>query len=302
MKGIGINMKFIQLLEKKFGKYAIKNLMKYVIALYGVGLLIYSFNPYAYLYLGLDVDLVLKGQIWRLLTFLIPYVTFGGNIFFTFIKAYMFYSIGNALEGAWGTFKLNLYFFSAVIFNIIAAFIIYGIFKINILGNIMIVLSSPLDIIYSSIFFAFAALYPNTQFLIYFIIPVKVKYLAWLSGAFYVYNIYTFIASRYYFGIIPIVVSLANFLIFYFATRNYRSISPREFERRSRFRKQMNEGRRQGNVTQFKGQNVITRHKCAICGRTELDNDDLEFRFCSKCKGNYEYCMDHLFTHEHVNK
>ncbi|NLL01022.1 MAG: hypothetical protein GX271_10220 [Clostridiales bacterium] len=292
-------MKFIQLLEKKFGKYTIRNLMKYVIALYVVGLLIYTFNPSAYNLLGLDIDKVLRGQVWRLVTFLIPYVTMG-EIFFVFIKAYVFYLIGNSLENAWGSFRLNLYFFSAVIFNIIAAFIIYGIFRINILGGYMLVVTSPLDLIYSSMFFAFAALYPNTQFLIYFIIPVKVKYLAYISGAFYLYNIYNFIALGFYFGVIPILVSLANFLIFFFASRNYRRISPREIERRARFRRQMNEGRRQGNVTEFKGRNVITRHKCAVCGRTELDDDDLEFRFCSKCDGNYEYCMEHLFTHSHV--
>ncbi len=295
-------MRFIQLLEIKFGKYAIRNLMKYVIALYAVGLLIYTFNPYAFLYLGLDIDLVLKGQIWRLFTFLIPYVSLNSNIFFTLIKALVFYRIGNALESSWGSFKLNLYFFSSVIFNIIAAFIVYGIFKFNILGNIMLLIASPLEIIYSSMFFAYAALYPNVQFLLYFIIPVKVKYLAWVSGAFYIYNIYKFIINKYYLGIVPIIVSLGSFFIFYFATRNYRRISPRELERKARFRRQMNEGKRQGNVTEFKGRNVITRHKCAVCGKTELDDDDLEFRFCSKCDGNYEYCMEHLFTHDHARK
>ncbi|MDD4111961.1 MAG: hypothetical protein PHC56_02885 [Herbinix sp.] len=293
-------MRFIQLLEKKYGRYAIKNLMKYVILLYGAGLLIYTFNPNAFIYLGLDIDKVLKGQIWRLVTFLIPYVTFGSNIFFVLIKAYLFYMIGNSLENAWGSFRLNLYFFSAVIFNIVAAFIVYGVFNFNILGGIMIIFMSPLEIIYSSMFFAFAALYPNTQFLVYFIIPIKVKYLAWFSGAMYIYNSYRLIASGFPLGIIPIVVSFINFLIFYLATRNSRIVSPREFERRAKFRRQMNEGRQQGNVTEFKGKNVITRHKCAICGRTELDDDSLEFRFCSKCNGNYEYCMDHLFTHEHT--
>lgn len=301
MKGIGAQMRFIQLLEKKYGKYAIPNLMKYVIVLYGVGLLIYTANPSAYIFLGLDVDLVLKGQIWRLFTFLIPYTTFN-NIFFVIIKCYLFYMIGNALENAWGSFRLNLYFFSAVIFNIAAAFIVYGLFRVNILGNVMLIISSPLDIIYSSMFFAFAALFPNTQFLIYFIIPVKVKYLAWISGAMYIYNSYRFISNGFFFGVIPIIVSLANFLIFFFTSRNYRNISPREFERRAKFRRQMNEGRRHNNVTEVKGRDVITRHKCAVCGKTEQDDDDLEFRFCSKCDGNYEYCMEHLFTHEHVTK
>lgn len=300
-------MRFIQLLEKKFGRYAIRNLMKYVILLYGAGLLIYTFSPSAVLYLGLDIDKVLRGQAWRLITFLIPYVRIN-DIIFVFLKAYIFYAIGNALENVWGSFRLNLYFFSAVILNILAAFIVYIFSGFNILGTTpmygqvysMLLISSPLDNIYSSMFFAFAAIYPNTQFLIYFIIPVKVKYLAWLSGAMYVYSIYSFIVSGFYLGIIPIVMSLANFFIFYFATRNYRRISPREFERRARFRRQMNEGRRQGNTTEINGRSVITRHKCAVCGRTELDDENLEFRFCSKCNGNYEYCMEHLFTHEHV--
>jgi len=292
-------MKFIQLLEKKFGKYAIPNLMKYVIALYAIGLIIFTINPYAYMFLGLEVDMVLKGQVWRLLTFLIPYNTLD-NIIFVFLKAYIFYMIGNALENAWGSFKLNLYFFSAVFFNIVAAFIVYGLFKVNILGIVYrLLLASPLDIIYSSMFFAFAALYPNTQFLLYFIIPIKVKYLAWLNGALYIYDIISLIRQKLYFGIIPIVVSLANFLIFFLATRNYRRLSPREIERRAKFRRQVKEGMGYGNTGRH---TVITRHRCAVCGRTELDDDNLEFRFCSKCDGNYEYCMEHLFTHEHVKK
>jgi len=291
-------MRFIRLLEKKFGRYAIPNLMKYVIVLYAIGMLIFSVNPYAYTFLGLEIDKVLRGQVWRLITFLIPYNTFR-DIFFVFLKAYIFYMIGNALENAWGSFKLNLYFFSAVFFNIVAAFILYGIFRVNILGSILMILVSPLDIIYSSMFFAFAALYPNTQFLLYFIIPVKVKYLAWINGAFYIYNIFVMISNRFYFGVIPIIVSLANFLIFFFGTRDYRRISPRELERKARFRRQVKEGMRYGSTM---SNGIITRHKCAVCGRTELDDDDLEFRFCSKCDGNYEYCMEHLFTHEHVKE
>ncbi|CRZ33748.1 hypothetical protein DFR55_1037 [Herbinix hemicellulosilytica] len=291
-------MRFLQRLERKFGRYAVPNLMKYVILLYAVGILIFSASPYAYLFLGLEVDQVLKGQVWRLVTFLIPYNRFG-DIFFVFLKAYVFYMIGNALENAWGTFKLNLYFFSAVIFNILAAFIVYGIFRLNILGNFLMVVYSPLDIIYSSMFFAFAATYPNMQFLLYFIIPIKAKYLAWFNGAFYIYEIYKLIRVGFYLGIIPIVVSLLNFIIFFLGTRNYRRISPRELERKANFRRQVKEGLRYNSTGR---QTVITRHKCAVCGRTELDDDDLEFRFCSKCDGNYEYCMEHLFTHEHVKK
>ena len=99
--------------------------------------------------------------------------------------------------------------------------------------------------------------------------------------------IYSMIISSWG-GRVAIIASILNFLIFFFSTRNYRSVSPKEVHRKRTYHRQ---------VQQPKG---VTRHKCAICGRTELDDPNLEFRFCSKCNGNYEYCQDHLFTHEHV--
>lgn len=294
-------MKFINKLERRFGRYAIPNLMQYIIVLYVIGLIIGTFNVAVITKFSLDFNLVAKGQIWRLVTFLIP-VSNIGNIIYVFFKAYIFYMIGNTLERAWGPFRLNFYFFSGVFFNVIAALIVYLVTGINILGTLGMFMSPPLDLIYSSMFFAFAALYPNTQFLLYFIIPVKVKWLAYLSGAYYLYNIYTMVNANYLLGIVPIVASLANFVIFYLTTKNYQKISPREFDRKAKYRRQMKEGRNTGNVVSMDGKSVITRHKCAVCGQTELDNDQLEFRFCSKCDGNYEYCMEHLFTHEHVKK
>ncbi len=294
-------MKFMNKLERKLGRYAIPNLMKYIAILYVLGLFIGTINPAMIYYLELNFDMVLKGQIWRLVTFMIPISTMR-DIFSVFIRAYIFYFIGSTLEKAWGSFRLNFYFFSGILYNIIAAVVVYlidGTTLFNILG---MYINPPLDLIYSSLFFAFAAMFPNMQFYLYFILPVKAKYMAWLSGAYYIYLIYNSIRANYLLGAIPIVVSLLNFVIFFFATRNYQRISPREFERKARYRRQMKEGRDSGNVVQMNGRNVITRHKCAVCGRTELDDDQLEFRFCSKCDGNYEYCMDHLFTHEHVKR
>ncbi|MEI3340480.1 MAG: hypothetical protein V8R80_11525 [Eubacterium sp.] len=91
-------------------------------------------------------------------------------------------------------------------------------------------------------------------------------------------------------GRVAILASVLNFLIFFFATRNYQRISPKEIHRKKNFQRQMKSARGNG----------VTKHKCAICGRTELDDPNLEFRFCSKCNGNYEYCQEHLFTHQHV--
>lgn len=285
-------MKFLNKLERRFGRFAIPNLMIYVVALYILGFVM-SFLPYNISsLLQLDFDLVRAGQIWRLVTFLIPAAS--SNLIYLIIMVYFYYMIGNALESNWGSFRLNLYFFSGIVFNVIAAFITYLITGYSI--------SPSLDFVCGTLFFAFAALYPNSIFYFYFIIPIKAKYLAIFRGLVYIYEIYTYIVYRQYFLIIPLVVSLANFLIFFFATRNYRRISPSEIKRKADFRKQMRNPANHGTVSQFRGRNVVTRHKCAVCGRTELDGDQLEFRFCSKCDGNYEYCMEHLFTHEHVHK
>ena len=287
-------MKLLNKLERKYGRYAIHNLMKYVVMLYGIGLVIGTIAPGLYnIGLSLNFDMIKKGQVWRLITFIIPNVSIY-DILFVALAAYLYYMIGNALERAWGAFRFNVYFFSGVIFNILASWITYLLTGVS--------LSPSLDYVYGTMFFAFAALYPNTQFLLYFLIPIKAKYLAWFDAALYIIMVVQYIMSKNYYAIIPVVVSMANFLIFFFTTRNYRKISPKEFERKARFRRQMNAGRNTGNTTTQRGHTVITRHKCAVCGRTELDDDQLEFRFCSKCDGNYEYCMEHLFTHEHVKK
>jgi hypothetical protein len=288
-------VKILNRLEKMFGRYAIRGLMRYIIILYILGMAVGSFIPtFYYNYLSLNFAQVARGQVWRLVTFIIPISSITG-VFFVLIMAYFYYIIGNSLENAWGAFRLNLYFFSGVLFNILANWIIYLVTGQSIIG-------SCLDIVCGTLFFAFAAMYPNMQFLFWFVIPLKAKYLAWFQGAVYLYNIVGYITNQNYVLIVPLLVSLANFFIFFFATRKYNMISPGEMKRKANYRRQMNSAKNSGNVAQFHGKNVITRHKCAVCGRTELDDERLEFRFCSKCDGNYEYCMDHLFTHEHVHR
>jgi len=90
---------------------------------------------------------------------------------------------------------------------------------------------------------------------------------------------------------VAIAASLLNFVIFFLSSKNTRRFGPREQARKANFRKQS-----RPHMNYAGG----ARHRCAVCGRTELDDPNLEFRFCSKCRGNYEYCQDHLFTHEHV--
>lgn len=270
-------MNFMNKLERKFGKYAIHNLMYYIIILYGIGMVLDLVAPGIYvIYLSLNAEAILHGQVWRIVTFLIQGPS--QNILFGIIALYLYYSIGTNLENQWGAFRFNMYFFVGVIGHVLAAIIVYVITGV----------SYPLNTYYLnfSLFFAFAAMYPNLQFLLFFIIPVKAKWLAWLNGAYFAY--------MFIIGSVPtkicIVLSLANFLIFFFATRNYKRISPQEIHRKQVYKRA---------VSRPKG---VTKHKCAICGRTEDDGEDLEFRFCSKCDGNYEYCQDHLFTHQHIKK
>ncbi len=311
-------MKLIQKLERKFGKYAIPGIMKYVIVLYATGFIINMINPLIYYnYLMLDIDKILHGQVWRIVTFLIQPPD-GTNMFFLFITLYLYYMIGSSLERVWGAFRFNLYFYSGVLLNILAVVIIYVVtYLIYGVG-----ISYPVSLTYinQSLFLAFAALFPDMQFLIFFIIPIKVKYLGWLYAAMLGYSIYTSISMGVVLGFengqfvgvqgtaagicvgVAILVAMANFLIFFFSTRNYRRVSPKNIKRRKAFFREVKQAGNGDNVVQFTGKTVVTKHKCAVCGRTELDDDNLEFRFCSKCDGNYEYCTEHLFTHEHVKK
>lgn len=288
-------MNWINKLERKFGRYAIHNLMYYIIILYGVGFVINFIAPsFYYSYLCLDASAILRGQVWRIVTFLIqPPST---NLFFVLLTLYLYYMIGQNLEAAWGAFRFNLYFFAGVLFHVLAAVLVYAI-----TGAVLPLGTSYLNL---SLFFAFAALYADVQFLLFFVIPVKVKYLAWLDGAFFLWSvIQAFLPSygghpiyglNYKANALAAVVSILNFVIFYFSSRNFKSHSPKQIHRRKKYQREV----RQARGTSANGNGP--RHRCAVCGKTELDDPNLEFRFCSKCHGNYEYCQEHLFTHKHV--
>lgn len=281
-------MNFLNKMERKYGKYAIRNLMFYIIVLYGIGFFVMNFSPAMYWkYLSLDVNAILHGQIWRLVTFLIyPPST---DFIYVLFALYLYYMIGTQLEYQWGAFRFNVYFFTGVIGHILAAFIAY--FALGLTGVYFPMTTNYLNL---SLFFAYAALYPNVEFLLFFILPVKVKYLAILDGIIFAYDIFNsvkngiLIAPSYFAGALCAVISIINFIIFFLMTRNLKKYSYKEVQRKKAYRKEVNRAA------------SGSRHKCAICGRTEADGEHLEFRYCSKCNGNYEYCQDHLFTHEHV--
>ncbi len=284
------NMNFLNKMERKIGKYAIPNLMIYLIAAYCIGFVIYTVNPNFMLMLTLSPYHILHGQVWRLITWiLMPTDT---RVFSLLIMALLYYQLGSALERSWGTFRFNVYIFGGMLFTVIGAFILYGIYAAAGTGNLETIslissLTFTTNYINLTIFLAFAVMYPEMQILLFFIIPVKMKWMAVVYAVLIAINL----ILTSWGGRIAIIMSILNFLIFFLSTRNYRRVSPKEIHRKQVFKAQMREPR--------KG-SMVTKHKCAVCGRTELDDPNLEFRFCSKCDGNYEYCQDHLFTHQHI--
>ncbi len=286
-------------LRWKLERYAVPNLTLYLIIGYGIGYLMLLLAPAAYYYMMLDPFLVLKGQIWRLVTWvLIPPDT--SNIFFVLIMLYLYYSLGNLLERIWGTYKYNLYIFSGILFSVLGAFVLWGYSAlmgaqylmpgVYLLANGQVVNFGQVSTYYINmgIFLACAASIPNVQVLLMFLFPIKVKWLGILYGAMLILQciqggIATWIVS---------VFSLLNFLILFIRSHGKLRLTPGQVKMRHEFRQKVRSAEHAARS--------VTKHKCAVCGRTELDGDDLEFRFCSKCNGNYEYCQQHLFTHTHV--
>lgn len=274
-------MNFLNKMDRKFGRFAISNLTLYIIITYAVGyVLSYVARPIFNLLL-LDPSYILQGQVWRIVTWLL--IPPGDFSIFTIIMLFFYYSIGTSLEQAWGSFRYNVYIFGGILLTIIGAFVLY--FVVGERWALMMKGGFSTYYISLSIFLGYAATYPNQQVLLYFMIPIKIKWLAYLDM---VYLIYAMVQSGWVTRV-AIICSLMNFIIYFLVTRNHKRFTPKEMQRKRTYKKAVHQS-----------QVNITKHKCAICGRTDEDDANLEFRFCSKCKGNYEYCQEHLFTHEHI--
>ncbi|SHF01259.1 rhomboid family intramembrane serine protease [Clostridium fallax] len=265
-------MKFLNKLERKYGKYAIRDLMKYIVIL---NLAVYLIN---YMFPSIDViyklayipELVLKGQVWRIVTFLfIPPDT---SLIFILFVLYFYYFIGLSLEQVWGSFKFNIYYLVGALGTIIAATIIGGA-------------ANPLYLNFS-LFLAYAYFYPNNEVYLFFIIPIKVKYLAYL-------DLFFLFVQFFKGGMVTkvlILVALLNCILFFGKDimKTMKS-NKKAFDNKRRFENK-------------KGQKKEYFHKCYKCGITDKDDPNMEFRYCSECDGHYEYCMKHLHDHFHIKK
>jgi hypothetical protein len=283
--------------ERKFGKYAIKNLSFVLIVCYAVGYVLQLLdrsNTLIY-YLTLNPYAILHGQVWRLVTWILIPPNSGG-IFFTLIMLYFYCSIGTTLEHTWGTYRYNVYIFGGMLCTIVGSFLLMGYCYLFHAQEIAVytpeayfmAISTVFSTYYvnMSIFLGFAATFPDAQVLLMFIIPIKVKWLGIIYGVMLVYD---FLVSSVY-QKFAIAASLMNFVIFFLSSRNTIHMNPKQIHRRQEFKR---------DIRKSTG---ITKHKCAICGRTEQDSPNMQFRFCSKCDGNYEYCEEHLYTHTHVKR
>lgn len=271
-------------LEKKFSKYAISGLTLYIIAAYVLGYIMALISPATMHFLTLEPAYILRGQIWRLFTWiLIPPTSLD---ILTLLFLYCYYWMGTALEKTWGKFRYNLFIFSGFFFTIIGAFVmlLIGYLYAGVFGSMGHIFTTYYVSI--SIFLAYAVTYPEAEVLIYLVIPIKVKWMAILDVIYLCFCLYMGSwADR-----VAIVASLLNVIILFLQMQKTKV---KRIQRKRTFEKKTNQEKKTDTASK------PYLHKCAVCGRTEKDDPNLEFRFCSKCKGDYEYCQDHLFTHEH---
>ena len=239
--------------------------------------------------LGFSSSAILSGQLWRLVTFIfVPYSSQG--VFFFAITLYFYYFIGNALEREWGSNKFTIFYGFGVVLNILVGFLVGG---------------ASMYYVNMSMFFAFATLYPDLQFLLFFIIPVKAKWLAWFDAAYFAIAVIQYLVHGYVLLALVPIVAVLNYLLFFASDiGNLFSNAKRRAQFRAATRPRQNRQYGGPKVVNFHDAKTKTKenylHRCAVCGKTDLSDPQMEFRYCSRCNGYYCYCADHINTHIHI--
>lgn len=231
------------------------------------------------------------GQVWRLVTYALVPTTDG--ILWLAISLYFYYFIGSSLENAWGAGKFTIYYFSGLILTALYSVLVYLIS-----GTRVGVSAMYLNL---SLFFAFATLWPDQRVLLFFIIPVKMKWLAWVDAAFFaVQVILNLVAGRVGYALVPIVAMLTYFV--FCGEWLVDLVRPSSVRERTRQRARTVQFRDAARRVQREQQAQGYTRKCAVCGRTDADNPGLEFRFCSRCAGYHCFCEDHIDNHIHFKE
>ena len=250
-------------------------------------------NYILYDLLCFDRAMILQGQIWRLFTY--PLLTYQSNILLQLLYLVCYYSLGRAIENTWGTLRFNLFYLSGVVMMDIYCMIFGGFADVYYLNM--------------SLFLSYATMYPNAEFLILFIIPVKAWVLGLLDLVLVLFGLFSYPFPENLFSII----SLANYFLFFgksvlnLIPLSWKANARRLFRRMPKAKSDTQEkpkvvpfpsaGSYQATVATVKAPYT---HKCTVCGKTDVSNPELEFRYCSRCNGYHCYCQEHISSHTHV--
>ncbi len=266
----------------KHPRFAIYNLMFYIAI---ANVTIYLIDTFSLGRVSLSSMLsffrnaIFQGQVWRLVTFVL--VPQGSGLLLVAISAYFYYWVGSMLEREWGSTKFTVFYVGGVFLNILFGLMTgyASMYYVNL-----------------SLFFAFATLYGDMRVLLFFIIPVKVKWLAWLDAALFAWSILSSLMVGNWMGALLPVVAILNYLIFFWQDFLYlfSRIKRRTSSNVVNFKRAQREAKKKA------GQTGGYMHKCAVCGVTDADQPSMEFRYCSKCDGYYCYCINHINDHIHV--
>lgn len=267
----------------KHPRFGIRNLMLFIV----IGnALVYAFSMMdttgKFLdYLTFSPALILQGQVWRIFTFIFLPTTYG--LLLLALMLYFFYFIGSTLERHWGAGKFTIYYFSGVIFTVI-----YGVAVCLITGYGEVYLNAYY--INLSMFFAFAVLFPDTRVLLFFFFPIKIKWLAVLDAALFAFAV---IGGTFPTNLLPIVAVL-NFFLFCGGNlaRYFRAAKHVNSRQSVNFRASVSRA-------QYEEEQKPYRHRCSVCGKTDADYPNLEFRYCSRCEGYHCFCEEHIGNHVH---
>lgn len=274
-------------------RFGIPNLMRVIVignvAVYVLMLLTQANDANALSFLTFNLNALLHGEVWRLVTFV--FVPAYSSPFALLISLYFYYWIGSTLERQWGTAKFNLYYISGTLLTVL------GVVLASLISGNPYLTAAGTGYVNLSMFFAFAFLFPDTTVLLFFILPVKMKWLAYLDGALFAFDIIKAIGAHNWAGVVLPIVALLNFAAFIWPEVHY--LKERAKYQNSRKTVQFRQAQQQ-QAKQAQQQGY--RHKCAVCGRTDTDYPDLQFRYCSKCVGYHCFCQDHIFNHVHFTE
>ena len=290
-------MNWMNKLERKFGRYAIPNLSRYFVFAIVIGFVGDLIAPNVMSYLEFSPYWILHGQVWRLFSWVfIPSTSFD---FFGILFLFCVLMWGSSLESFLGTFRMNVFLIQAILLCDIGGMLVYGISWALIGYGIPVFLSTYY--ILMSMLLALAICMPEGEVRIYFVLPIKMKWMLVFELVYLAYQVFRFfqigIASAgttmgVLIGIAyssQIVLPIGSMFLFFWLSKT--RLGRKQKKRQKEFRKQFSSPRPGSGISQ---------HKCAICGRTELTAPNMVFRYCSKCNGNMEYCEEHIFTHRHV--